>query len=130
MKLVLIHNASNPCVVGNPCATTAECKSTNHKAECRCPSGLLGNPFIHCYEESKTKPECTSDSECSNDKSCINQRCQNPCIVSNPCGSKAECRTSVHRPTCLCPDGWGGNPQIACFERKFLVIVEILEIIV
>lgn len=127
----------NPCTVANPCAPTAECQALNHKAVCRCPENLIGDPFLRCYESKtlhfnktlcktkiqcisvpKTQPECTSDSDCSDDKACINQRCQNPCALSNPCGTNAECRTSQHRPTCRCPDGWGGNPQVLCYKRK------------
>ncbi|CAH2002982.1 unnamed protein product [Acanthoscelides obtectus] len=108
----------NPCVIGHPCDTSALCTPQNHKAACRCPPGLVGDPFVRCYEQPKTKPECTSDSECSNDKSCINQRCQNPCALSNPCGTNAECRTSFHRPTCLCPSGWVGNPQVICYKPE------------
>jgi len=67
------------------------------------------------------RPECESDGDCGDHQSCINQRCQNPCSVGNPCGSGANCRTQQHRPTCQCPDGWGGNPQIQCYRRKYIV---------
>lgn len=40
----------NPCAASNPCATTAECHPDHHKANCRCPIGLIGDPFIKCYE--------------------------------------------------------------------------------
>lgn len=40
----------NPCTVANPCALSAQCEVTNNKAVCRCPSGLIGDPFIGCYE--------------------------------------------------------------------------------
>lgn len=125
----LNRNCVNPCAVGNPCAQTAECSAINHKAQCRCPADLIGDPFIRCYKDSpKIKPECTSDSECSNDKSCVNQRCQDPCIIANPCGTNAQCRTNQHRPSCVCPNGWGGNPQIMCYKRKYLFEVKISEV--
>ncbi|KAG5895969.1 hypothetical protein JTB14_027969 [Gonioctena quinquepunctata] len=108
----------NPCAVGNPCALTGECKSTDHKAICSCPPGLIGDPFIKCYQQTLIKPECTVDSECSSDKSCVNQRCQDPCSLANPCGANAECRTNFHRPTCICPDGWLGNPQVSCYKPE------------
>lgn len=76
--------------------------------------------FVSLFAELEAlpKPECTIDSECSDDRSCINQRCQNPCVVANPCGTNADCRTFNHRPSCQCPAGWGGNPQIQCYKRK------------
>lgn len=70
-------------------------------------------------EQAIVRPECTSDSECSNDKACINERCQNPCADRNPCAGNADCRVSFHRPLCYCPSGWGGDPQVQCFKRKF-----------
>lgn len=112
----------NPCAVGNPCALTANCIPLNHKAMCKCPAGLEGDPFIRCYEKPKIRPECTSDSECSNDKSCINQACQNPCTLANPCGSNAECQTHYHRPSCNCPNGWVGNPQVQCYKCNILIL--------
>lgn len=39
----------NPCQVGSPCALSAECEAHSHKATCRCPIGLVGDPFVNCY---------------------------------------------------------------------------------
>lgn len=39
----------NPCN-GNLCSSTAECHPANHKAVCRCPGGLIGDPFVRCYQ--------------------------------------------------------------------------------
>lgn len=108
----------NPCTEGNPCARSAECLAQNHRAVCTCPAGLVGDPFINCYRESAISPECTTDSECSADKACINRKCLNPCAENNPCAGNAECRVSLHRPLCFCPQGWGGNPNIFCYKRK------------
>lgn len=40
----------NPCIARNPCASTAICEANNHKTLCHCPTGLLGDPFVNCYE--------------------------------------------------------------------------------
>lgn len=40
----------DPCAVRNPCALNAECQSANHKANCKCPPGLNGDPFSNCYK--------------------------------------------------------------------------------
>lgn len=110
----------NPCL-DNPCARNAECTVNNHKSTCICPSGLIGNPFINCYQESvQITPECTSDYQCSNTEACINQRCENPCAENNPCFGNAECRVSNHRPLCSCPQGWGGDPKVQCYKRKYI----------
>jgi EGF-like domain len=111
----------NPCTNGSPCAQSAECLAQHHKAVCSCPSNMVGNPFIRCYQQEPVqKVECSSDSECTIDKACINSRCQNPCTVENPCSGNAECRVSYHRPLCACPIGWGGDPQTQCYKRKIL----------
>lgn len=39
----------NPCALSHPCAQNAECQPINHKAVCKCPSGLIGDPFVNCY---------------------------------------------------------------------------------
>lgn len=64
-------------------------------------------------------PECTSDSDCPILRACVNQRCQDPCAVSNPCGTSAECLVSNHRPVCSCQQGWAGNPQVQCYKREY-----------
>ena len=32
------------------------------------------------------------------------------------CGPNAECRARIHRPLCFCPNGYQGNPHVACEE--------------
>lgn len=135
----------NPCVASSPCARNADCLPVNHRAQCRCPAPLVGDPLVNCYAREYTSPhptrpssppklwltscsspaptvsaaapECESDSACPSDRACINQRCQEPCAITNPCGVAADCRTFDHRPICSCPDGWGGNPQLQCYRR-------------
>lgn len=115
------HLCVNPCTNGSPCDQTAECKVQNHLAICSCPPGYVGDPFRHCFiEPVAPKPECVSDSECSPTTACINQRCQNPCADRNPCSGHAECRVAQHHPTCYCPPGWAGDPQVQCYKRKYL----------
>ncbi|KAK9513085.1 hypothetical protein O3M35_001355 [Rhynocoris fuscipes] len=111
------RNCVNPCVISNPCALSAICQPTNHKAVCKCPDNLVGDPFVNCYKVPISSAECTSDFDCPFDKACINQRCQDPC-VNRPCGTSAECTTLQHRPTCACPQGWAGNPQINCYKPE------------
>lgn len=114
----------NPCTNGNPCDRTAECRIENHRAICTCPPGYVGDPFIRCFLESPApKPECTYDHECPASKACINQACRDPCAERNPCSQHAECRTIQHHPTCHCPAGWAGDPQVQCYKRKLFILI-------
>ena len=38
-------NCVNPCVVSNPCSSTAACYVSNHAARCKCPPGFTGDPY-------------------------------------------------------------------------------------
>lgn len=120
-KACYSQKCRDPC--RDACGLNALCQVVNHKAVCSCPSGYFGSPEVQCrlleVEVPRPKPECTQDSECTNDKACINQQCRNPC-ADNPtiCGQNAECRVQLHRPLCICRDGFTGNAQTACFESK------------
>lgn len=48
----------------------------------------------------------------------MSQVCQSVCAVQNPCAANAICRAQFHRPLCVCPVGWAGNPQVRCYQRK------------
>ena len=87
----------------------AECFPNNHKADCRCRKGYYGNPLDRCRVIG-----CYSNGDCPGDYSCINMQCINPCVHSNPCSSRAECRVFNHLPICRCPAYHTGNPYIAC----------------
>ena len=44
----------NPCAVDDPCAPSAKCLVSKHKAVCSCPDGYVGTPEISC-EKRKLK---------------------------------------------------------------------------
>ena len=46
-------NCVNPCIVENPCSSTAACYVSNHKAQCRCPPGFTGDPYSRCVQSKK-----------------------------------------------------------------------------
>lgn len=111
------QKCSDPCV--NACGLNAVCNAINHKPICVCPPGYVGSPYVQCSvqrDEPLPKPECERDSECTNDKACINQQCRNPCTERNVCSAQAQCHVQMHRPICVCPDGYTGNAQFACYE--------------
>jgi hypothetical protein len=64
--------------------------------------------------------------DCADDKACVSQVCQSVCAVQNPCAPNAICRAQFHRPLCVCPVGWAGNPQVRCYKRKFGKTMQIL----
>lgn len=105
----------NPCAIDDHCALTAECFAHNHRAECRCPSGLQGNPLVQCV-----RLECHSDSDCPLDRSCQQGRCINPCAsnYNPPCAQNALCTVRAHSTICRCPDDLpDGNPLSFCERR-------------
>lgn len=115
------QKCSDPCI--NACGVNAICNAINHKPVCSCPIGYQGSPYIQCSisreEPIYPRPECESDSDCSNEKACINQQCRDPCAQANICAQNAECHVQTHRPLCVCRNGFTGNAQSACYERKY-----------
>ena len=128
----------NPCSFDDPCSSTAQCSVSNHKAECNCPPGLTGDPYSLCVPSKieiklilmghffkqtifvVKRGECQHDTECPDNKACINNQCLDPCTLHDPCGKNAECETRGHRPVCMCPSGWAGDPHTECYTCRFL----------
>ena len=105
---------ADPCLSPNSgCATSAECRISNHRAVCICPQGLQGNPAIECK-----RVECTQDGDCESNKQCKEGSCINPCALPNACGINAQCKTLRHVKDCSCPNGFIGNPNIECSKDK------------
>lgn len=106
----------NPCLMGSPCAVTAECYGHNHRASCKCPSGLEGNPLERCQ-----RVECHSDYDCPGDRACLDNHCINPCATNYnpPCAQNALCAVRNHAAYCKCPDHLpDGNPLSYCEKRQ------------
>ena len=81
-------------------------------------SDLIHSTEPYEFSISALTPECVSDPECPIQLACINEKCKNPCY-SHTCGRNAECTVKNHRPICVCLQGFVGNPQTICEERKF-----------
>lgn len=58
------------------------------------------------------RPECVLSSDCPADKACIRNKCKDPC--PGVCGLNAECSPVNHVPTCICANGYTGDPFTAC----------------
>lgn len=102
----------DPCLLGSPCASNAECYGEAHRAACRCPNGYSGNPLDRCE-----RVECRVDGDCSFDRACIDRRCVNPCaeLANPPCASNAICYPQNHVAACRCPEDMPfGNPLAYC----------------
>ncbi len=108
-KTCMRRNCINPCLVRNPCAYNAECYAQNHKAQCRCPAGYVGDPRKACE-----LPGCRSDDQCPNPLACRNRECVDPCLLNNPCARSAQCVSKDHRANCRCPLGFFGDPYVEC----------------
>merc|ERR1712004_171305 len=94
----------------SPCGTNAECIPSGDNANCKCPPGHQGDPFVFCK-----KGECEYDHDCSSQLACFDFKCRDPCIGT--CGQLAECQVRDHRPICSCPQGYTGDPLTACKRR-------------
>ncbi|KAG7155061.1 Neurogenic locus Notch protein-like 4, partial [Homarus americanus] len=100
----------SPCRPGNnPCPPTAVCRTLAHAATCMCPPGHTGLPLQGC----SPLPTCGYNSDCPADKACIERVCGDPCGAA-PCPQGSLCRVEDHRPICLCPPGYTGNPEVGC----------------
>ena len=62
--------------------------------------------------------ECYSDDDCGYTEVCYQGSCADACQITK-CGANARCEASFHSARCSCPDGYTGNPQIACTRCKY-----------
>lgn len=105
------QKSSRPCSKIQ-CGVNAICQDVDNKALCSCLPDFYGDPTKEC------KPECLMNSDCSPHEACINRKCTDPCQQSNICGLNAICLCSDHTVSCLCPDGYMGDPLIQCIYRR------------
>lgn len=94
----------DPCVP-SPCGPNSQCQNRNGQASCSCLPNYIGAP-------PSCRPECSTNSECPLNMACINMHCIDPCPGS--CAYNALCTVQNHIPSCHCPEGYIGDPFIAC----------------
>lgn len=106
----------NPCLYENPCSPRAECLPQDHQAVCKCPPGLIGNPYIDCKPE--VRLECVYDTDCSSTLACINSKCKDPCLELTPCNLPSKCQVIPSIPVrtmiCICPEGYISSGSGTC----------------
>ncbi|XP_028157244.1 uncharacterized protein LOC114350564 isoform X7 [Ostrinia furnacalis] len=97
------------------CGINAMCQDVGDEALCHCPPDFFGDPTVEC------KPQCLMNSDCPSNEACVNNKCQDPCTLNNICGINAVCLCSDHTVSCLCPDGYIGDPMTQCIYRPILI---------
>lgn len=91
-KACLGQKCVDPCP--GSCGYNANCEVINHRPECRCDQGLIGNPFEQC------------DTPTINDK---------PITCDNiECGANSECSQRGKAFKCACKNGFFGDPLVGC----------------
>lgn len=92
------------------CGPRAGCNS----GVCVCPPDHVGNPndlTVGC----KMEGQCQNDLDCHTTEICFQfgkgvRKCLDGCSKLQ-CGPNALCVTDVHRSSCICADGYYGNPS-------------------
>lgn len=112
----------SPCIP-SPCGANAICREQNGAGSCKCLDDYIGNPYEGC------RPECILSTDCPSNKACIRSKCIDPC--PGTCGQNANCQVVNHLPSCVCHQGYTGDPfrycTILALEREsFLKIVKFL----
>ena len=97
-----------PCTP-SPCGLNALCTNRNGAASCRCLENYFGDPYQAC------QPECLVNNDCTATTACRNLHCVDPC--PGLCGVNAQCKVINHIPTCICLEGYQGDPFSSCRLR-------------
>lgn len=106
----------------NPCGLYSQCRDVGGYPSCSCSINYQGSP-PNC------RPECRINSDCSMNLACVNERCRDPCQGS--CGVLAICSVHNHISSCICPEGYSGDPFSSCSivptTRKTIDILDFRE---
>ncbi|KAJ4432717.1 hypothetical protein ANN_21354 [Periplaneta americana] len=94
----------DPCIP-SPCGPNSQCRNIGGSPSCSCLPMFIGIP-PNC------RPECVINSECPSNQACIREKCRDPCPGS--CGTGAQCNIVNHIPTCMCQQGFTGDPFTSC----------------
>ena len=81
--------------------------------KCVCPPGLIGDPY-NFKTGCKTQGQCINDGDCKDTEICFHinkeaRKCVDGCSKLQ-CGPNAVCVTEGHRSSCICTEGYFGNP--------------------
>jgi hypothetical protein len=105
------------CRTQRPCHESALCVNLLGSFSCKCPVGLIGDPYgaPGCLQPDSCP---NGDRDCPDAASCVQvhgqPRCRDRCHDPTACGRNATCVTINHRHQCSCPPGSTGNPMVRC----------------
>lgn len=109
-----VKKCADNCLVFT-CPQNAKCVTRNHKSQCECLSGFVGNPNDRDGCVALNKNQCTDDAQCRESEICKNVGSIKKCIPACQqivCGPNAVCVTNNHVGNCQCPSGpYTGNPN-------------------
>lgn len=97
------------------CPLNSKCTTRNHKSQCECLHGFVGNPNDRDGCLPVNKNQCTDDAQCRESEICkifgSIKKCV-PACQQTICGPNAICVTNNHVAKCQCPSGpYTGNPE-------------------
>lgn len=89
----------DPCNGTSICGTCSDCKIINHKVNCICPVGFIGNALINCakpvsrcdgscpcdLESGFCITKCAANADCSCGEICKNGKCAAKCNANTAC---------------------------------------------
>lgn len=91
------------------CGPKAICDS----GKCICPAGFIGDPF-DLIKGCTLRGQCSNDVDCKTSEICFQfskgvRKCVDGCSKLQ-CGPNALCVSNDHTSTCICAEGYYGNP--------------------
>lgn len=97
------------------CPQNSKCVTRNHKSQCQCLIGFIGNPNDRDGCSPLDKNECFNDAQCKENEICKTvgnlKKCL-PACQQLVCGPNAICITNNHVAKCQCSLGpFTGNPD-------------------
>ncbi|KAK0180560.1 hypothetical protein PV327_002928 [Microctonus hyperodae] len=102
------------CVIGcnKRCAWNEICKSENRTFSCECLPG-----YVHDGIWKTCKRKCYNSGICEDYEECRYGMCQTVIHQMSKCGWNSWHIAKNHKPLCVCPPKFGGDPYAGCRKR-------------
>lgn len=109
-----INECNDPAIAAR-CVENAECCNLPAHFLCKCLPGFVGDGEVQCLGKQRSN----NSFSCSNFKPYLIFSDIDECTKPNACGTNALCQNTPGNYTCVCPEGFVGNPydgvRILCF---------------